>query len=65
VKDGTELAIQPSDLSAPEMKARARVIRMSPIVDAASGTIEAVAEISGDSAGLRPGMTATLVLPKR
>ena len=65
VHTGTELAVFPavavtSDQSGPEY--RAKVYRLSPVVDASSGTIEAIAEITGAHADLRPGMTVKLKL---
>ncbi|HEX6804491.1 MAG TPA: efflux RND transporter periplasmic adaptor subunit [Terriglobales bacterium] len=39
---------------------RARVIEVSPVVDPASDTIEVLAELTGNTSGLRPGMRADL-----
>jgi RND family efflux transporter MFP subunit len=47
-----------------ESHAEGKVISVSPVVDAASGTIEAVAELSHPGPELRPGMTATIHLPQ-
>lgn len=65
VRAGTELAVFPAvavsgDKAGPEY--RAKVFRLSPVVDASSGTIEAIAEITGPHADLRPGMTVKLKL---
>jgi len=37
---------------------RAKVIEVSPVVDPSSDTIEVLAELTGDTTGLRPGMRA-------
>lgn len=42
---------------------QARVIEISPVVDPASGTIEALCELIGPPGQLRPGMTAQLRVP--
>jgi len=42
---------------------RAKVIQVSPVVDPSSDTIEILAELTGNTAGLRPGMRADLHLP--
>jgi RND family efflux transporter MFP subunit len=42
---------------------RARVIQVSPVVDPSSDTIEILAELSGDTSGLRPGMRADVHFP--
>jgi len=47
----------------PSRRYRAKVIQVSPVVDPASDTIEILAELSGDTAGLRPGMRADLHVP--
>lgn len=43
-------------------KHAAKVLRVSPVVDPSSGTIEVLAELTGAPAGLRPGMTARIVV---
>jgi len=42
---------------------RAKVIQVSPVVDPSSDTIEVLAELTGTTAGLRPGMRADLHVP--
>jgi len=39
------------------------VIQVSPVVDPSSDTIEILAELSGDTSGLRPGMRADVHFP--
>ena len=58
VKDGDSLAISSADV--PSELHSAKIISVSPVVDPASGTIEAVAEVVGSPGALRPGMTATV-----
>jgi membrane fusion protein, multidrug efflux system len=41
----------------------AKVIQVSPVVDPSSDTIEVLAELTGNTAGLRPGMRADLHVP--
>lgn len=41
----------------------AKIIQVSPVVDPSSDTIEILAELTGNTAGLRPGMRADLHLP--
>ena len=60
VKDGDPLSISSADV--PSELHAAKIISVSPVVDPASGTIEAVAEVVGDAGALRPGMTATVRL---
>jgi len=55
---GDSLAITSADV--PSELHDAKIISVSPVVDPASGTIEAVAEVVGSSGALRPGMTATV-----
>ena len=55
---GDSLAITSADV--PAELHDAKIISVSPVVDPASGTIEAVAEVVGSSGALRPGMTATV-----
>ena len=57
---GDSLAITSADV--PAELHDAKIISVSPVVDPASGTIEAVAEVVGSSGALRPGMTATVRL---
>jgi membrane fusion protein (multidrug efflux system) len=63
VKAGTELRVASAgDVSAAPEFHSARVVRMSPVVDPASGTIEVIAELSGTAGTLKPGMTANIKL---
>jgi membrane fusion protein (multidrug efflux system) len=61
LKPGDELAVTPS--AAAGEAASAKVIHVSPVVDPASGTVEVIALINKHS-GLRPGMTASIRIPK-
>ncbi len=62
VKPGMMVGITPAEAIDSSHKYRARVIQVSPVVDPSSDTIEILAELSGDTAGLRPGMRADLHL---
>lgn len=62
IKPGALVAITPAEENA-TAKYRAKVIEVSPVVDPASDTIEILAELTGDTSGLRPGMRADLHLP--
>lgn len=44
---------------------KASVIEMSPVVDPSSGTIEVLCEVVGPIGGLRPGMSASVRIPKQ
>ena len=63
VRTGTTVAITPAEDSSSDRQYRARVIEVSPVVDPSSDTIEILAELYGDSSGLRPGMRANVHLP--
>ncbi|MBI2682838.1 MAG: efflux RND transporter periplasmic adaptor subunit [Acidobacteriales bacterium] len=56
IKMGSELMVEA--VNGPGKEYRAKIVRMSPVVDPSSGTFEVVAEIAGSPAALRPGMTA-------
>jgi len=58
IKKGQELAV--SAAIAENQKHMARVIQVSPVVDAASGTIEVLAELIGPAGNWRPGMAANI-----
>ena len=62
LKVGQRVAVTVADGN-PAMQHPARVIQMSPVVDPASGTIEVLAELTGDAPDLRPGMLADVYLP--
>jgi len=53
-----------SSLSTPGDKHQARVKQISPVVDPSSGTFEVLIEITGNRGLLKPGMTATVRLPR-
>ena len=63
VKPGTMVGITPAEARDALHRYRARVIQVSPVVDPSSDTIEILAELSGETSGLRPGMRADLHLP--
>ena len=63
IRPGTMVGITPVETPDSSHRYRARVIQVSPVVDPASDTIEVLAELSGDTSGLRPGMRADLHLP--
>jgi RND family efflux transporter MFP subunit len=62
IKPGVLVAITPAEENV-AAKYRAKVIEVSPVVDPASDTIEVLAELTGGTSGLRPGMRADLHLP--
>jgi RND family efflux transporter MFP subunit len=49
---------------APELKTTARVKAVSPVADPASSTIEVIAELTGAPAGMTPGTTAVVRVPR-
>jgi RND family efflux transporter MFP subunit len=54
------------DVTSPDVPGeghKALVVEVSPVVDPASGTIEALAQLIGRPGALRPGMTATVRIP--
>jgi multidrug efflux pump subunit AcrA (membrane-fusion protein) len=57
------IAVTPAEALSPDHHYRAKVIQVSPVVDPSSDTIEILAELSGDTSGLRPGMRANLHVP--
>jgi RND family efflux transporter MFP subunit len=61
IKAGTMVGITPAEESG--RRYRAKVIQVSPVVDPSSDTIEILAELYGDTTGLRPGMRADVHLP--
>ena len=62
IKVGQPVSISVAD-SNPAQEHAARIVQLSPVVDPASGTIEALAELTGSVADLRPGMQADVHLP--
>ena len=63
VKPGQAITVTAADIS-PETKHAAKILRVSPVVDPSSGTIEVLAQISEKAGDLRPGMTANVRLQK-
>ncbi len=62
IKVGQSVAVTVADAN-PTQEHAARIVQVSPVVDPASGTIEALAELTGSVADLRPGMQADVHLP--
>ena len=60
IKTGTTLGVTPAEDLDSARHYRAKVIQVSPVVDPSSDTIEVLAELSGDTSGLRPGMRANV-----
>jgi membrane fusion protein (multidrug efflux system) len=58
IKVGGVVAVTSAE--SPENKYTARVIQVSPVVDPSSDTIEILAELTGRTSGLKPGMRANL-----
>jgi RND family efflux transporter MFP subunit len=63
IRAGTLVAVTPAAGGAGTYSYGAKVIAVSPVVDPASDTIEVLAQIIGNTSGLRPGMRADLHLP--
>ena len=63
IKKSTVLRL--SSAGAPDEKHTATIIAVSPVIDPASGTLEAIAEVDGAAGQLRPGMIADLRLAKK
>jgi len=63
IKSGTMMAVTTAEDLSPDRRYRAKVIQVGPVVDPSSDTIEILAELSGDTSGLRPGMRANLHVP--
>jgi membrane fusion protein, multidrug efflux system len=61
IKTGSVVAVTPAEGS--QTRYRAKVIQVSPVVDPSSDTIEVLAELTGRTPGLRPGMRANLQVP--
>jgi len=62
VHPGTTVDITASETS-DQRSYHAKIIQVSPVVDPSSDTIEILAELTGNTTGLRPGMRADLHLP--
>jgi len=63
IKPGAALAVTSAEGGESAKRYRARVIQVSPVVDPSSDTIEILAELNGDTSGLRPGMRADVHFP--
>jgi len=62
IRPGTLVGITAAETS--DLRSyRAKIIQVSPVVDPSSDTIEILAELTGNTTGLRPGMRADLHLP--
>ncbi len=57
---GTQLVVSSPDI--PGEEHTANVVQVSPVIDPSSGTIEVLAQITGNSGNLRPGMLANVGL---
>lgn len=62
LKTGQAVSISVPDAN-PAMERAGKVVQLSPVVDPASGTIEALAELTGSVSDLRPGMQADVHVP--
>jgi len=63
IKKSTVLRV--SSAGAPDERHTATIIAVSPVLDPASGTLEAIVEVDGAPGQLRPGMIADLHLAKK
>jgi multidrug efflux pump subunit AcrA (membrane-fusion protein) len=63
IKSGSTMTVTPAEELSSDRQYRARIIQVSPVVDPSSDTIEILAELYGDTSGLRPGMRANVHLP--
>jgi RND family efflux transporter MFP subunit len=63
IKSGSTMTVTPAEELSSDRQYRARMIQVSPVVDPSSDTIEILAELYGDTSGLRPGMRANVHLP--
>jgi RND family efflux transporter MFP subunit len=61
LKLGQQFSLNPASFP---QEHRARLIEISPVVDPASGTVEAMVELVGPSRGLRAGMSVSLRIEK-
>lgn len=61
IRRGEKIELASPDV--PGKRYHARILEVSPVVDPASGTIEALAQLQGRTGALRPGMTATVRIP--
>jgi len=63
IRSGTMMPVTATEGVDPNRHYRAKVIQVSPVVDPSSDTIEVLAELFGDTSGLRPGMRANVRVP--
>jgi membrane fusion protein (multidrug efflux system) len=63
LKSGTAISVSPADDLSRDRHYRAKIIQVSPVVDPSSDTIEILAELYGETSGLRPGMRANVHVP--
>jgi RND family efflux transporter MFP subunit len=63
LKTGVALGVSRAEGPDTARRYRAKIIQVSPVVDPSSDTIEILAELSGDTSGLRPGMRADVHVP--
>lgn len=63
VRPGAVVGVTPAEIAGGGSY-QARVIEVSPVVDPASDTIEILAELRGNTSGLRPGMRADVHIPE-
>lgn len=63
IKIGDQLVV--TAVAGNQQQHHAKVLQVSPVVDPSSGTIEVLAEITGATGDLRPGMTANVQIPDR
>jgi len=63
MKKGQELSLMST--GAPELKQKAKVIEISPVVDPSSGTIEVLAEVVNPGKELKPGMSVNVRIDSR
>ena len=62
VRVGEQVTVTSADLPA-QVKYVAKVVQISPVVDASSGTIEALARVAGPAPELKPGMLVSVSGP--
>jgi RND family efflux transporter MFP subunit len=63
LRPGTPISVSPADDLSQDRRYRAKIIQVSPVVDPSSDTIEILAELYGETSGLRPGMRANVHVP--
>ena len=63
IRPGAMVGITSAEQADNSQHYRAKVIEVSPVVDPSSDTIEILAELTGSTTGLRPGMRADVHVP--